>query len=194
MLFSHDPRFEVVASCGSGEEAVRLSQELQPDVVLMDINLPGINGIEAMQLIYKHVPNTKVLAVSLHTQLTFVKRMIQEGAMGYITKNSSREEMIMAILEVKSGKKYICEEIKNIVSEQALDGDGEESKIRTLTQKELLVIDHIQRGLTSKEIAEKLGISVKTVEVHRYNILRKLKLKNTAALINFVNKHWISIK
>jgi DNA-binding NarL/FixJ family response regulator len=192
MLFANDPRFEVVASCGSGEEAIELTKNFQPDIVLMDINLPGINGIEAMQLILKEVPATKVLAVSLHTQLTYVKKMIQEGALGYVTKNSPREEMILAILEVKNGRKYICEDVKTFISEQAMNEQGEEEKIRLLTKKELAVIELIQKGLSSKEIAERLGIAIKTVEVHRYNILRKLKLRNSAALINYINQHWIA--
>src|SRR5438067_2252311 len=103
-ILNTDPRFTVIAESGSGEEAVELAKNLRPNIVIMDINLPGMNGIEATQLIRKYSPGTKVLGVSLHTQPTYARKMIQKGAMGYVTKNSSREEMFKAITEVQSGK------------------------------------------------------------------------------------------
>jgi DNA-binding NarL/FixJ family response regulator len=112
-ILNTDPRFTVVAECGSGEEAVELAKKLRPNVVIMDINLPGINGIEATQQIRKFSPGSKILGVSLHTQPTYARKMIQKGAMGYVTKNSSREEMFKAIMEIQNGKKYICDEIKD---------------------------------------------------------------------------------
>jgi DNA-binding NarL/FixJ family response regulator len=107
--------------------------------------------------------------------------------MGYVTKNSSKEEMIAAIIEVRNGKKYICEEVKNILAQQELDETGEEGDLNNLSRRELDIIKLIKEGLSSKEIAQQLDISLKTVEVHRYNVLKKLKLKNTAALVNFIN-------
>lgn len=186
-ILNTDERFKVIAECGSGEEAVAFAKELQPDVVIMDINLPGINGIEATQQIRKYSPRSKVLGVSLHTQPTYARKMLQKGAMGYVTKNSSREEMFKAILEIQEGKKYICDEIKTILSKQVLSGEDESSGLNSLSQREIEIIAFIKQGFSSKEIADELKISVKTVEVHRYNILRKLNLKNAAALVNFVN-------
>ena len=121
-ILNSDPRFYVVAECGSGEEAVEMAKNLKPAIVIMDINLPGINGIEATQQIRKFSPGSKILGVSLHTQPTYARKMMQKGAMGYVTKNSSREEMFKAIIEVYNGKKYVCEEIKNILSEQVISG------------------------------------------------------------------------
>ena len=192
-ILNTHPGFEVVGECGSAEEAIELARTLRPHVVIMDINLPGMNGIEATQLIRKYSPASKVLGVSLHTQPTYARKMIQKGAMGYVTKNSSREEMFRAIKEVQEGKKYICQEIKNILSEQMLSGEESEGGINSLSARELEIIARIQKGDSSKEIAEALHISVKTVEVHRYNILHKLKLKNTAALINFINKSQLEL-
>jgi two-component system invasion response regulator UvrY len=154
----------------------------------MDINLPGMNGIEATQLIRKFSPSSKILGVSLHTQPTYARKMIQKGAMGYVTKNSTREEMFKAIMEVYGGKKYICAEIKNILSGH-ITGEDEQAKIESLSLREIEVIKHIKDGRSSKEIAQALFISVKTIEVHRYNILKKLRLKNVAALVNFINNH-----
>ena len=186
-ILNTDPRFTVVAESGSGEEAVELSKKLRPNIVIMDINLPGINGIEATQQIRKFSPGSRILGVSLHTQPTYARKMMQKGAMGYVTKNSSREEMFKAILEIQAGKKYICDEIKNILSEQVISGDDPQTGLNSLSQREIEIISYIKKGDSSKEIADSLSISVKTVEVHRYNILKKLNLKNAAALVNFIN-------
>ncbi|HUQ97456.1 MAG TPA: response regulator transcription factor [Chitinophagaceae bacterium] len=186
-ILNTDARFQVVAESGSGEDAVEQSKLLRPNIVIMDINLPGMNGIEATQLIRKYSPTSKILGVSLHTQPTYARKMMQKGAMGYVTKNSSREEMFKAIMEIQDGKKYICEEIKNILSEQVISGDEPPSGLNSLSQREIEIIAFIKRGDSSKVIADKLSISVKTVEVHRYNILKKLNLKNAAALVNFIN-------
>jgi two-component system invasion response regulator UvrY len=153
----------------------------------MDINLPGINGIEATQQIRKFSPASRILGVSLHTQPTYARKMIQKGAMGYVTKNSSREEMFKAIMEIQGGNRYICDEIKNILSEQVINGDDQQGGLNALSQREIEIIHFIKKGNSSKEIAESLDISVKTVEVHRYNILKKLNLKNSAALVNYIN-------
>lgn len=186
-ILNTDARFKVIAECGSGEEAVEKAKDLRPDVVIMDINLPGMNGIEATQLIRKFSPGTKILGVSLHTQPTYARKMIQKGAMGYVTKNSSREEMFKAIMEIIDGKKYVCEEIKNILSAQVISGEDQQTGLNSLSQREIETISYIKKGFSSKEIAEALSISVKTVEVHRYNILKKLNLKNAAALVNYIN-------
>ena len=186
-ILNTDPRFTVVAESGSGEEAVELAKNLRPNIVIMDINLPGINGIEATQQIRKFSPGSRILGVSLHTQPTYARKMMQKGAMGYVTKNSSREEMFKAILEIQAGRKYICDEIKNILSEQVISGDDPQTGLNSLSQREIEIISYIKKGNSSKEIADQLNISVKTVEVHRYNILKKLNLKNAAALVNFIN-------
>ena len=186
-ILNTDPRFTVIAECGSGEEAIELSQKLRPNMVIMDINLPGMNGIEATQQIRKFSPASKILGVSLHTQPSYARKMIQKGAMGYVTKNSSKEEMFKAITEIHAGKKYICEEIKNILSDQVISGEEQNTGLNSLSQREIQIISYIKKGDSSKEIADALNISVKTVEVHRYNVLKKLNLKNAAALVNFIN-------
>jgi two-component system invasion response regulator UvrY len=186
-ILNTDARFSVVAECGSGEDAVERAKSLRPNIVIMDINLPGINGIEATQQIRKFSPGTRILGVSLHTQPTYARKMMQKGAMGYVTKNSSREEMFKAIMEIQAGKKYICDEIKNILSDQVISGDDPQTGLNSLSQREIEIISYIKKGFSSKEIADSLSISVKTVEVHRYNILKKLNLKNAAALVNFIN-------
>lgn len=186
-ILNNDSRFQVVGECGDAQEAVDLARTKRPHVVLMDINMSPFSGLEATQRIRKVSPGSKVIGVSMHSQPAYAKKMLQMGARGYVTKNSSKEEMIKAILEVNQGNKYICEEIKNIISEQLLEEREDSPNINALTEREMQIINFIKEGLSSKEIATNLSISLKTVEVHRHNILKKLKLKNSASLVNFIN-------
>jgi DNA-binding NarL/FixJ family response regulator len=188
-ILNTHPGFNVIAICGSGEEAVELAKQLRPDIVIMDINLPGINGIEATALIRKYAPVAKILAVSLHTQPAYAQKIMQNGASGYVTKSSGREELVKAIEEIFLGKKYVCNNIKEIIAEQMMYSEGQQKGIHSLTNREIEIISLIKKGDTSKEIAGSLNLSTKTVEVHRYNILKKLKLKNSVALVEYVNKN-----
>ena len=186
-ILNSDPRFTVVGETNNGEDAVEIVKNLRPDIVLMDVNMVPVNGFDATQQINKFTPGSKVIAVSMHSMPAYAKRMMQLGAMGYVTKNSSKDEMIKAILEVSAGKKYICDEVKNILAQKELEEEESPSDMNNLSRREIDIIKLIKEGLSSKEIALHLDISLKTVEVHRYNILKKLKLKNTAALVNFIN-------
>ncbi len=186
-ILNSDERFDVVAECGDAEQAVELAKELSPNIVLMDINMPPFNGFEATEQIRKISPDTKVIGVSMHSQPAYAKKMLQVGARGYVTKNSSKEEMFKAIIEVYNGNKYVCDEIKTIISDQLLDDNNDAPSVNSLTEREMQIINHIREGHSSKEIASQLDISLKTVEVHRHNILKKLKLKNSASLVNFIN-------
>ena len=186
-ILNSDERFDVVAECGDAEQAVELAKELAPNIVLMDINMPPFNGFEATEQIRKISPDIKVIGVSMHSQPAYAKKMLQVGARGYVTKNSSKEEMFKAIIEVYNGKKYVCDEIKTIISDQLLDDNNDAPSVNSLTEREMQIINHIREGHSSKEIASQLDISLKTVEVHRHNILKKLKLKNSASLVNFIN-------
>lgn len=186
-ILNNDSRFEVIAECGDSEKAVELSRIKRPMIVLMDINMTPISGFEATEQIRKVSPLSKIIGVSMHSQPAYAKKMLQIGARGYVTKNSSKEEMIKAILEVNEGNKYVCEEIKNNISELVLEENKETPNVNALTEREIQIINLIKEGMSSKEIASQLSISLKTVEVHRHNILKKLKLKNSASLVNFIN-------
>jgi two-component system invasion response regulator UvrY len=189
LVVNSDDRFDVIAECANGEEAVELSRQLQPDVVIMDINLPGINGIEATEQIRNFSPGSKILGISIHSEPVFVRKMFQKGALGYLTKNSSRKEMIEAILEVSEGRKYICSEIKNRLTDQLLKMENQDTGIDSLSQREIEITRQLKKGLSSKEIANELNISIKTVGIYRYKIFKKLNLKNVASLISFINDH-----
>jgi DNA-binding NarL/FixJ family response regulator len=186
-ILNNDPRFEVIAECGDSDQAVEVAKNKRPQIILMDINMTPISGFEATEKIRKVSPASKIIGVSMHSQPAYAKKMLQIGARGYVTKNSSKEEMIKAILEVQSGNKYICDEIKNNISELVLEENKDTPNVNALTEREIQIINLIKEGYSSKEIATQLSISLKTVEVHRHNILKKLKLKNSASLVNFIN-------
>ena len=193
-ILSTHPEFSIVGECESGEQAIELTRNLRPDVVIMDINLAGMNGIEATDAIRKFSPDTKVLAVSLHRQPAYARKIMQKGAMGYLTKSSSRQEMAEAILQINKGKRYICMEIRNTISEQMLDGVCEVG-YSLLSKREIEVVSYLHKGASSKEIALTMNVSPKTVEVHRYNILKKLEMKNTVALIHYINhRHLVGLE
>ncbi len=186
-----DPRFQVIAACGTGEQAVEMAKQFRPHIVLMDIQLPGMDGIKATELIRKFSPASKIIGVSSHTQPAYARKIMSKGAMGYITKSSGKEELIKAIVEVCNGNKYVCEEIKNIISDQVLNGEDGSYGLNALSQREMEIINLISQGYSSKEIASALFISVKTVEVHRYHILKKLGLKNAASLVHYIHRYKI---
>ncbi|MFI5154707.1 MAG: response regulator [Chitinophagales bacterium] len=187
-ILNSDPKFEVIATCGNAEEAIEIAKSKLPDIILMDINMTPVSGLEATQQIRKILPTAKIIGVSMHSQPAYARKMLQIGGRGYVTKNSSKQEMIQAIMDVYDGKKFICEEIRNIISDQLLDEkEGATTTINALTEREMQIIGLIKEGNSSKEIAIGLNISLKTVEVHRHNILKKLKLKNSASLVNFIN-------
>jgi two-component system invasion response regulator UvrY len=186
-LFSGKPEIEVVGKSGEFDEAIEMIKTKRPDIVLLDINLPGGSGLDAVPLIRKFAPGTRIIAVSMHSQPVYAKKMLQLGARGYVTKNSSHEEMYLAIDTVMEGKTYICQEIKNIISDQAMQDEPAGPDIKELSLREIEIVRLIKSGHSSKEIAAQLNISTRTAEVHRHNILKKLKLKNTASLISFIN-------
>ncbi|MBL7733263.1 MAG: response regulator transcription factor [Chitinophagaceae bacterium] len=188
-ILNSDNRFRVVGETSNADDAVEIAKTEKPRIILMDINMSPVNGFEATKLVRKYSPGSKVIGISMHSMPTYAKRMLQMGAMGYVTKNSSKDELLTAIMEVNGGKKYVCDEVKNILAQQELEEDGSQPDLNTLSKREIDIVQLIKEGLSSKEIGQRLDISLKTVEVHRYNILKKLNLKNTAALVNFTNAH-----
>jgi two-component system, NarL family, invasion response regulator UvrY len=188
LLLASSEKYEVAGKAGNGEDAIKLAREKRPDIMLVDINMSPMNGFEVLQEVRKFSPGTKVIGVSMHSQPAYAKKMLREGAKGYITKNSNSEEFLFGINEVAEGRQYVCKEVKEILAEQVL-GVTKPTGIETLSNRELEVIRYIRDGLTSKEIADILCIAAKTIEVHRHNILKKLGVKNSAGLIQLINNH-----
>ena len=186
-LLGRSEEFEVIAEIGDGQQAIEVARDKRPNIVLLDINMSPLNGFDVLKMIRKLSPGSKVIAVSMHSQPAYAKKMLRLGAKGYVTKNSPRKEMLEAIQSVYAGQVYVCQEVKNILSDQMMNEEESGDGLNQLSEREIEVINLIREGLSSKEIADKLGISIKTVEVHRHNILKKLKVKNTASLINYIN-------
>ncbi|MGZ3836979.1 MAG: response regulator [Flavisolibacter sp.] len=192
-LFRSRLDIEVIGDSGLFNEAVELIRSKRPDIVLLDINLAESSGFDIVPLVKKYAPGTKIISVSMHAQPAYAKKMLQLGAMGYVTKNSSREEIFLAIRQVLEGKKFICQEIKEIISDKVMVDGPAAPHINDLSLREVEIIKYIKEGHSSKEIASHLCISIRTVEVHRHNILKKLKLKNSAALVSFIHNKDLSL-
>jgi DNA-binding NarL/FixJ family response regulator len=188
LLLTSSGKYEIIGKTGDGNEAIEMARSKRPDIALIDINMPSLNGFEVLKQIRKFSPGTRVIAVSMHSQPAYAKKMIREGAKAYVTKNSSGDEFLFAINEVVNGRQYLCKEVKTILAEQEFS-DTAETGIKNLSKREMEIIELIRDGHSSKKIASKLYIDVRTVEVHRHNILKKLKVKNSAALIQYINDH-----
>jgi two-component system invasion response regulator UvrY len=189
LLENHEEAFEVIANVGDGQRAIELARDKRPDIIMLDINMVPLSGFDIITTILKLSPRSKVIAISMHVQSAYAKKMFQLGARGYVTKNSSSQEMLTAIKTVHAGQNYICQEVKNILSVEMLEGDNSKPGLNQLTMRELEIVNLIRDGQSSKEISAGLNIACKTVEVHRHNILKKLNVKNAAALINLINSN-----
>jgi|SRR4051812_40743316 DNA-binding NarL/FixJ family response regulator len=186
-VLNADGRFQVMAECDVPSEAIEFVKSSSPDIILMSLNDPLVSELDATRELYSLSPSSHVIGISANPQPSFAKRMMQRGIKGVVTKNSSQDEMIKAILAVNEGKRYVCSEVRNIVADEHFSDEEDSSDVTLLTRREVEIINFIKAGLSSKLIAYKLGISLRTIQAHRYNILRKLKLKNAAALVNFIN-------
>lgn len=192
-LLTSVENIEIVAECGDGQLAIELAKNTRPQIVLLDINMLPMNGMEVLKMIRKVSPASKIIGVSMHSEPAYAKKLLRLGAKGYVTKTSPRQEMLDAISEVSKGKVYVCKEVREILSGQTGKDDLKVSDINSLSERELQVLGLISTGGSSKEIAAELGISLKTIEVHRHNILKKMKIKNTVSLIVHINSNGIEL-
>jgi two-component system invasion response regulator UvrY len=189
VLLDHHENFKVVGISGSGEDVIKMAQENRPDILLLDINMAPLSGFDLIKILRKNAPLTKIIGLSVHSQPTYVKKMLRLGARGYLTKNTTRAEMIEGIVEVNAGNIFICSEVKDILTEQLFNNEGGKTNINLLSEREVQIIGFLKYGQSSKQIAGELKISSKTVEVHRHHILKKLKLKNTISMISYLNSY-----
>lgn len=173
-------RIKVIGTAETADEAYEVCSVFRPEVVLMDINLKNSNGFDATEKICNSLPKTRVIGLSLHDDVALVKKFLSKGAKGYLSKNTSREELVAAIDAVMNDKIYLAADIKEKFINQIIDTEKPAEK--ELTNKEIEIVTLISQGFTSKEIAEKIFISVRTVETHRHNILKKLNIPNAALL------------
>ncbi|WP_372946848.1 response regulator transcription factor [Mariniphaga sp.] len=188
-LISSAPDIDVIAEAKDGKEATEKSQKLKPDVVLIDIGMPVMNGIEATRIIKKENPKIKVIAVSMHSDRQFVKGILEAGADGYLLKNCTYRQLIDAVQSVISGKKYLSDDITEMVIQGYLDPEDEHPDGQMdLSERELEVLKLYAEGKSTREISEKLFISVKTVGTHKQHIFEKLDLKSNADMVKYAIK------
>jgi two-component system response regulator NreC len=184
-LLEKQLNIEVIAEAEDGQTAVQLAQELSPDVVIMDITMPGLNGIMAARQIMAETPNVKVIALSMHSDKRFVMGMLDTGAAGYLLKDCAFEELDRAIHAVLAGGKYLSPEIARIVIDLSRYQwvERQHPDLSGLSPREIEVIKLITEGKSTKQIASALQVSIKTIEVHRRRILKKLGISSIAELI-----------
>jgi len=177
----------VVGVAQSGEEAVSQVVLQSADVILMDVNMPGIGGMEACRRILRRDPNLKIIAISAQNDGPIPQQLLRIGVMGFVSKGSSAEEMILAIRKVMTGKKYLCTEVANNMALQGLPGNME-SPFAKLSQRETEVVTLILQGKSIQEMAEMLVLSDKTVNTYRYRLYEKLRIKNDVELTRLAVK------
>ena len=180
MLLESDADIKVIAEAESGEQSIRRYVEHKPDVVVMDITMPGIGGLEAIERILAKDNMAKILVLSAHEDSVHPKRVLNAGAMGYLTKRSAAEELIKAIRTVASGKKYLEASVAQQMAIQQLSGD--QNPVDVLSPREFEVFMALAKGKTTNEIAETLFLSPRTVGTHLYNIKQKLNANNSAEI------------
>ena len=186
-LLEKEPDMEVVAEAEEGRTAVRLVRELLPDVVVMDVSMPDLNGMEATRQIVAEHPNVKVIALSIHSDNLFVSEMLKSGASGYLLKDCAFEELARAIHVVVDGKTYLSPAVSGVVVDDYLHrlARTESPSSEVLTDREREVLQLIAEGKSTKQVALKLHISVKTVETHRRQIMSKLNIHTIAELTKY---------
>ena len=184
-LLSKRGDFNIVGEASDGEQAVDLATRKQPDVILMDISMPRLSGIDATRRITRN-GGAKVLALTMHDGQSYVEEALRAGASGYVHKNASAEDLFAAIDSVRSGESYLSPAVtQQVVDAIARPGDRPSSAISALTDREREVLKLIADGLSSKEIAQKLGVSLKTIESHRANLMDKLDIHKVSGLVRF---------
>jgi len=186
LVISQEPDFQVVGEAGNGRQAVEMARELKPDVVVMDIGMPDLNGIEACRQILTDLPETHVVMLSMHSDEGYVLRALKAGARAYLLKDSAEADLARAIRAAANGKSFFSPAVAKLLLDdyiRKLERTGAEDSYELLTPREREILQLVAEGKSSKDIANLLALSVYTVETHRANILQKLNLKSVAELI-----------
>jgi len=184
-ILSSFPEVVVIGEAGSGREAIDVARELRPDVVVMDISMPEMSGIEATATLRRELPELKVLALSMHENLAYIKQSLAAGARGYILKDAPPKELVQAISNVHSGTMPISPQAASVLVGKPRAG----SSGADLTPREMDVLRFIAQGYTNKEIAAALGVGVRTIETHRENLIEKTGLATVAELTRYAITH-----
>ena len=192
-MLEKEKDIKIVGEANNGIEAIEKVQSLKPDIVLMDISMPELNGIEATKSIKKEYQDTKILMLTQHESKEYVLQVMKAGADGYLLKNSKKEELLNAINTVTVGKKYLCNRISALMLDEILDDsvkdNDNEKPEQNLTKREIEIIKLLANDLSNHQVSDELNISLRTVETHRRNLMQKLNLKSAVALVRFAIKN-----
>lgn len=196
-LFSDEPDLEIVGEADDGRAALQSVSELEPDVILMDISMPGLNGIEATRQIRQNHPEVKVVVLSMHSNEEYVFQVLRAGASGYVLKQSDSSEVLTAIRAALAGGSFLSPPISRTVIDDYVrraEARGGDEDLELLTSREREVLQLLAEGLSNREIAEQLNISIKTVETHRSNMMGKLGVSSKTELVKYaLRKGWASL-
>jgi DNA-binding NarL/FixJ family response regulator len=190
-LLESEPDFSIVGVAADGLEAVSLVERLKPDILLLDLMMPGLGGLEVLRIVRERVPRTRVVVLSMHRSVAFISQALQNGAIGYVLKGCPGEILLRAVSEAAAGRRFLCPAVNEI----AIDAYIEQSKAgpmdphETLTPRQREVLQLVAEGKTNAEIAERLHISPRTVENHRSALIQKLGFQNHAELILYAICH-----
>lgn len=191
-LLAASPQIEIVGQAENGQEAIEKARNLKPDIVMMDLSLPVINGVDATRILRKELPETKVLVLSMHADKNYIKEALEAGAFGYLFKDCTYDQLIEAISTVFQGKKYLSNKITEVLIQDYLNKEEEiPDNDQELSERESEILKLIAEGKSTREIADLLFISVKTVGTHKQHLLEKLNLQSTAGLIKYAIKKGI---
>lgn len=190
-LLEEEDHLSVIEEASDGREALEKIEQLQPDIAIMDIRMPGMNGLEAVEQLSKKTKHTRAIMLSMHDSEEYVLQSVEVGAYGYLLKDTPKKEFLKAINKVYEGEKYYSADISKIIVNKYLESlqpgakhippKVREQKV-ALTKRERQIMDLVLSGLSNKDIAEQLGKSVRTVEAHRFNLMKKLEVKNVTEL------------
>ena len=180
-MLDKSERFEIVGEAGNGKELIEIARELNPEIILVDISMPVMSGLDVLEELSNRVPGVRLIVLTMHEEREYILQALKSGAAGYLLKNIERFELERAIITVYEGGKYFSPVVTNILAEAVSKPEANEASEVTPREKE--VLDLVARGNSTKQIADLLGISVRTVESHRINMLKKMKVNNTAELI-----------
>jgi two-component system invasion response regulator UvrY len=176
---------EVIAEADDGRIAIQLAQEKLPDIAVVDISMPGLDGLEVVSQLKVYRPELPIIILTMHEEEQYVVRAIEAGAMGYVTKRSAPEQLVKAIRQVMGGSRYLTPEASEALALRIAKGAGGKSSLDSLSNRELQVLRRLAMGHTNHEIAEAYNISTKTVDTYRSRLLKKLNLRNNAELSRF---------